>query len=105
MRPVPGGLAVHRSVHDLASLQYQRMSAQACPPSGIIRLIGSVMPHSAHCADRNWPRRSLRCLAIDEPTPRDMLVHRNSVSYPAARAGSTGVADEIHAAIVSPHER
>ena len=40
-----GRLAVQRSVHDLASLQYQRMSAQAWPPSGIIRSVGSMMPH------------------------------------------------------------
>jgi hypothetical protein len=49
-RPVPGSLAVQRSVHDLASLQYQRMSAQACPPSGTIRSSGSSMPHSEHWA-------------------------------------------------------
>ena len=63
-RPVPGSLAVQRSVHDLASLQYQRMSAQACPPSGTIRSSGNAMPHSEHwvdCDGRGW---SLRCLAI-----------------------------------------
>ena len=32
----------------LASWQYQRMSAQAWPPSGTIRPAGSTMPHKAH---------------------------------------------------------
>jgi len=43
-----GRLAVQRSVQDLASLQYQRMSAQACPPSGTIRPVGSAIPHKEH---------------------------------------------------------
>ena len=43
-----GRLAVQRSVHVLASLQYQRTSAQAGPPSGTIRLVGSAIPHSEH---------------------------------------------------------
>src|SRR6516162_9763319 len=64
-----GRFAVQRSVHDLASLQYQRMSAQAWPPSGTISPIGSAIPHSEHWADCNWRRRSLRCLAIDAPHP------------------------------------
>ena len=66
-RPVPGSLAVQRSVHDLAFLQYHRMSAQACPPSGTIRSSGNAMPHSEHwvdCDGRGW---SLRCLAIGAP--------------------------------------
>jgi len=46
-----GRLAVHRSVHDLASLQYQRMSAQAWPPSGTIRPVGRAIPQSEHWAD------------------------------------------------------
>src|SRR5215469_1177608 len=92
---VAPGLAVHRSVQDLASLQYQRMSAQACPPSGTIRLVGSAMPHSEHWADCGWRRRSLRCLAIDASRPRTMLVHRKSAgSSAAAPAGSVAVADE-----------
>lgn len=99
--PVPGGLAVHRSVHDLASLQYQRMSAQAYPPSGTIMPIGSAMPHSEHWADCGWRRRSLRRLAIDAPRPRQMLVHRKSASSSAAPAGSTAVADEVYAAMGS----
>jgi len=43
-----GRLAVQRSVHALASLQYQRMSAQAWPPSGTIRPVGSAIPHNEH---------------------------------------------------------
>ena len=43
-----GRLAVQRSVHDLASLQYQRMSAHAWPPSGTIRPVGSAIPHNEH---------------------------------------------------------
>lgn len=47
----PGGRAVvQRSVHDLASLQYQRMSAHAWPPSGTSKASGSAMPHMAHSA-------------------------------------------------------
>ena len=41
---------VQRSVHALASLQYQRRSAHAWPPSGTIRPSGSSMLHSAHLA-------------------------------------------------------
>jgi hypothetical protein len=45
----PGGRAVvQRSVHDMASLQYQRMSAHAGPPSGTNRPSGSAMPHMEH---------------------------------------------------------
>jgi len=61
-----GRLAVQRSVHDLASLQYQRMSAQAWPPSGTIRPVGSAIPHNEHCADGKARCRSSRCVAIDE---------------------------------------
>jgi hypothetical protein len=35
---------------DLASLQYQRMSAHAWPPSGTSKASGSAMPHMAHSA-------------------------------------------------------
>jgi hypothetical protein len=92
-------------VHDLASLQYQRMSAQACPPSGTIMPIGSAMPHNEHWADCDWRRRSLRCLAIDAPRPRKMLVYRKSASSSAAPAGNTAVADEAYAAMVPPREQ
>ena len=61
-----GRFAVQRSVHDLASLQYQRMSAQAWPPSGTIRPVGSAIPHSEHWADGKGRCRSSRCVAIDE---------------------------------------
>ena len=45
----PGGRAVvQRSVHDMASLQYQRTSAHAWPPSGTSRPSGSAMPHMEH---------------------------------------------------------
>ena len=45
----PGGRAVvQRSVHDMASLQYQRLSAHAGPPSGTNRPSGSAMPHMEH---------------------------------------------------------
>jgi hypothetical protein len=47
----PGRLAVQRSVQDWASWQYQRMSAQAWPPSGTSRLVGSAIPHSEHWAE------------------------------------------------------
>jgi hypothetical protein len=43
-----GRLPVQRSVHVLASLQYQRTSAQAWPPSGTIRPVGSAIPHNEH---------------------------------------------------------
>ena len=61
-----GRLAVHRSVHDLASWQYQRMSAQAWPPSGTIRPVGRAIPHSEHWAEGKGWWRSSRCVAIDE---------------------------------------
>ena len=61
-----GRLAVQRSVHALASLQYQRMSAQAWPPSGTIRPVGSEIPHNEHWADGKERCRSSRCVAIDE---------------------------------------
>jgi hypothetical protein len=45
-----GRAVVQRSVHDLASLQYQRMSAHAWPPSGTRKARGSAMLHMAHSA-------------------------------------------------------
>jgi len=105
-RPVPGRPAVQRWVHDLASWQYQRMSAQACPPSGTISSGGSTMPHSAHwvdCAGRGW---CLRCLAIGPPQAREMPVHRNSAtSSGTTPAGRTAVSDGAYAAIVPPREQ
>jgi hypothetical protein len=83
-RPVPDSLAVQRSGHDLASMQYQRMSAQACPPSGTIRSSGSSTPHSEHwagCDRRGW---SLRCRAIGAPRAYEMSVHRNSATSSGA---------------------
>jgi hypothetical protein len=61
-----GRLAVHRSVQDLASLQYQRMSAQAWPPSGTSRPVGSAIPHNEHWAVGRGRFRSSRCVVIDE---------------------------------------
>ena len=61
-----GRLAVHRSVHDLASLQYQRMSVQAWPPSGTIRPVGSAIPHNEHCADGKLRFWASRGVAIEE---------------------------------------
>jgi hypothetical protein len=61
-----GRLAVHRSVHALESLQYQRMSAQAWPPSGTSRAVESAIPHNEHWADGKGRLRSSRCAAIDE---------------------------------------
>ena len=104
-RPVPGSLAVQRSVHDLASLQYQRMSAQACPPSGTIRLSGSSMPHSEHwagCDGRGW---SLRCRAIGAPRAREMLAHQNSATSSGAPAGRTAISDGAYAVMVPPGEQ
>ena len=59
-----GRLAVQRSVHALASLQYQRMSTHAWPPSGTIRPVGSAIPHNEHWADGKGRFRSSRCVAI-----------------------------------------
>jgi hypothetical protein len=82
--PVPDSLAVQRSVHDLASLQYQRMSAQACPPSGTIRSSGSSTPHSEHWAGCDRWGWSLRCRAIGAPRAYEMWVHRNSATSSGA---------------------
>ena len=45
-----GWAVVQRSVQDLTSLQYQRMSAHAWLPSGTSRASGSVTPHMEHPA-------------------------------------------------------
>jgi hypothetical protein len=55
-----GRAVVQRSVHDLASLQYQRMSAHAGPPSGTSRPSGSAVPHRVHWAISSGRSRS-RC--------------------------------------------
>jgi len=60
-----GPAVVQRSVHDLASLQYQRMSAHARPPSGTSRASGSAMPHMAHSATSSG--RRFRCAAACGP--------------------------------------
>jgi len=79
---------VQRSVHALASLQYQRRSAHAWPPSGTIRPSGSSMLHSAHLATCKEPRPSSRSRvdAADDSSaainpsprtpPRDALASR-----------------------------
>ena len=79
---------VQRSVHALASLQYQRRSAHARPPSGTIRPSGSSMLHSAHLATCKEPRPSSRSRvdAADDSSaainpsprtpPRDALASR-----------------------------
>ena len=60
----PGGWAVvQRFVHDMASLQYHRMSAHAGLPSGTKRPSGSAMPHKEHWAASNG-RDRLRCVAV-----------------------------------------
>ena len=56
--------AVQRSVHDTTSLQYQRMSAHAWPPSATSRPSGSAMPHKQHWATSGGHRRS-HCVAAD----------------------------------------
>jgi hypothetical protein len=64
MRARSGGpAAVQRSVHDMTSLQYQRMSAHAWPPSATSRPSGSAMPHRQHRATSGGHRRSYRVAA------------------------------------------
>jgi hypothetical protein len=48
--------AVQRRVHDLVSLQYQRMSAHAEPPSATIRSADRWSPHSQHSTTAGPPR-------------------------------------------------
>jgi hypothetical protein len=58
--PVPALSArasVQRSVHDLTSLQYQRTSAHASPPSGTSRPSGRSTPHMEHSATSSGRRR------------------------------------------------
>jgi len=72
-----GRAVVQRSVHDLASLQYQRMSAHAWPPSGTSRPIGSAMPHREQWATSNGRRRSSPCAAARScsgPLARNLVV-------------------------------
>jgi len=54
---------VQRWVHDLASLQYQRRSAHASPPSGTISPIGCSRPHREHFAACKERVLLLRCAA------------------------------------------
>jgi hypothetical protein len=78
--------ATQRSVHEMESLQYQRMSAHAWPPSGTSKPSGRAMPHNEHCATssgRSWSR----CAAVggsadarrglpgscSDPVPRDLV--------------------------------
>jgi hypothetical protein len=55
--------SVQRSVHDLTSLQYQRMSSHAPPPSGTSRPSGCVTPHIKHSATSSGRRRWSLCSA------------------------------------------
>ena len=61
--------AVQRWVHAWASLQYQRRSAQAWPPSGTSRPSGSSMPHSAQRATCK-ARRPPPCCCVDAADER-----------------------------------
>ncbi|MGO8888999.1 MAG: pentapeptide repeat-containing protein [Streptosporangiaceae bacterium] len=54
---------VQRWVHDRASLQYQRRSAHASPPSGTISPIGCSRPHREHFAACKERVLLLRCAA------------------------------------------
>jgi len=89
---------VQRSVHDLASLQYQRMSAHAWPPSATSRPSGSAVPHMEHWAassGRSWSRRVAAggsASARRGPT--------GSCSGPVSR--DSGIADEACGAIIPP---
>jgi len=47
----------------MASLQYQRMSVHAWPPSGTRRPSGSAMPHKEHWATSNG-RGQFCCVAV-----------------------------------------
>jgi hypothetical protein len=91
---------VQRSVHDLASLQYQRISAHARPPSGTSRPSGSAMPHKEHWAASNG-RGRWRCVTVDDSADaRQELI--GSCSGPAS--GDIVVADETCGAMVPPAE-
>src|SRR5208282_3749201 len=88
---------VQRWVHDLASLQYQRRSAHASPPSGTISPIGCSRPHREHFATCNARVLLLRCAAesrSDEAyaamvppidTNHDALAGQGKVTFPGQR--------------------
>ena len=61
-----GPAVVQRSVHDSASLQYQRMSVHAWPPSGTSRPSGRAMPHKEHWVTSSRRSRS-RCVGAGGP--------------------------------------
>jgi hypothetical protein len=95
----PGGRGVvQRSVHDFASLQYQRMSAHAWPPSGTSRPSGCAMPHMEHWAASSGRSRSRR-LAVGGPaSARRGPAGRCSGPVP----GDTVVTDETCGAMIPP---
>jgi hypothetical protein len=82
--------AVQRFVHDMASLQYHRISAHACPPSGTSRPSGSAMPHNEHCATSS-ARSRLRRVAVGRSVSAGAGL-TGSCSRPVSRY--TGVTDE-----------
>jgi hypothetical protein len=89
---------VQRSVHDLASLQYQRMLAHAWPPSATSRASGSAVPHMEHWATSSGRGRS-RCAAAGGSAS----VSRGptgSCSGPVSRG--SGIADEAGRAMIPP---
>ena len=95
----PGGRAVvQRSVHDFASLQYQRMSAHAWPPSGTSRPSGSAMPHMEHWAASSGRSRSRRVAAGCSASARRGPAGRCSGPVP----GDTVVTDETCGAMIPP---
>ena len=95
----PGGRAVvQRSVHDRASLQYQRMSAHAWPPSGTSRPSGSAMPHMEQWATSSGRSRSRRVAAGGSASARRGLTGCCSGRIP----GDTVVSDESCGAMIPP---
>ena len=95
----PGGRAVvQRSVHDLASLQYQRMSAHAWPPSGTSRPSGSAMPHMEHWAASSGRSRSRRVAAGGSASARRGPAGRCTGPVP----GDSARTDEACGAMIPP---
>jgi hypothetical protein len=93
-----GGAVVQRSVHDRASLQYQRMSAHAWPPSGTSRPSGSAMPHMEHWATSSGRSRSRRAGAGGSASARRGPARGCSGPVP----GDTLVTDETCGAMIPP---
>ena len=89
---------VQRSVHDLASLQYQRMLVHAWPPSAISRPSGSAVPHMEHWAAASGRRWSRRVAAGGSATARRGPT--GSCSGPVSR--DSGIADEAGRAMIPP---